>query len=238
MRLENSELEYATDTNITSLARLDNDIYKNKINLKLEATLKRTMDIIVSIFGVLALIPITIGIYIANIICKDKGPIFYCQNRIGKNGKIFKMYKFRSMVVGADELLEKYLSETEEARKEFKEYKKLQNDPRVTKVGKFIRKTSIDEIPQFINVLKGQMTLVGPRPYLEKEKEDMNGYYKYIVSCKPGITGLWQVSGRSNCSFAERIDFDMAYYYKNNLKTDIKILFKTVEKILAREGAI
>ena len=238
MRLENSELEYATDTNITSLARLDNDIYKNKINLKLEATLKRTMDIIVSIFGVLALIPITIGIYIANIICKDKGPIFYCQNRIGKNGKIFKMYKFRSMVVGADELLEKYLSENEEARKEFKEYKKLQNDPRVTKVGKFIRKTSIDEIPQFINVLKGQMTLVGPRPYLEKEKEDMNGYYKYIVSCKPGITGLWQVSGRSNCSFAERIDFDMAYYYKNNLKTDIKILFKTVEKILAREGAI
>ena len=198
MRLENSELEYATDTNITSLARLDNDIYKNKINLKLEATLKRTMDIIVSIFGVLALIPITIGIYIANIICKDKGPIFYCQNRIGKNGKIFKMYKFRSMVVGADELLEKYLSENEEARKEFKEYKKLQNDPRVTKVGKFIRKTSIDEIPQFINVLKGQMTLVGPRPYLEKEKEDMNGYYKYIVSCKPGITGLWQVSGRSN----------------------------------------
>lgn len=238
MRLENSELEYATDTNITSLARLDNDIYKNKINLKLEATLKRTMDIIVSIFGVLALIPITIGIYIANIICKDKGPIFYCQNRIGKNGKIFKMYKFRSMVVGADELLEKYLSENEEARKEFKEYKKLQNDPRVTKVGKFIRKTSIDEIPQFINVLKGQMTLVGPRPYLEKEKEDMNGYYKYIVSCKPGITGLWQISGRSNCSFAERIDFDMAYYYKNNLKTDIKILFKTVEKILAREGAI
>lgn len=238
MRFENGELDYVADSNTISLIRLDDSIYKSKINSKIEMILKRTIDITVSIFGILTLIPLTIGIYIANIVCKDKGPIFYCQNRIGKNGKLFKLYKFRSMVVDADEQLERYLSENEEARKEYDEYKKLKNDPRITKVGKFIRKTSIDEFPQFINVLKGEMTLVGPRPYLEKEKEDMNGYYKYIITCKPGITGLWQTSGRSKCNFAKRIDYDMAYYYKNNLKTDMKILFKTFKKIIMREGAI
>ena len=138
-------------------------------------------------------IPLTIGIAIANLICKDNGPIFYSQYRMGKNGKLFKMYKYRSMVVGADEKLKKYLEENEEARKEYKKYKKLKHDARVTKVGEFIRKTSLDEFPQFINVLKGDMSLVGPRPYLEREKEDMNGYYKYITTFKPGLTGLWQV---------------------------------------------
>ena len=103
------------------------------------------------------------------------------------------MYKFRSMVIGADEKLKKYLEENEEARLEYKKYKKMKDDPRVTKIGKFIRKTSLDEFPQFINVLKGDMSLVGPRPYLEREKEDMTYFYKYIVSCKPGVTGLWQV---------------------------------------------
>ena len=148
------------------------------------------------------------------------------------------MYKYRSMIVGADDKLEKYLEENEEARKEFKQYKKLKDDPRVTKVGKFIRKTSIDEFPQFINVLKGEMSLVGPRPYLEKEREDMNGYYQYIVTCKPGLTGLWQVSGRNDCTFDERIDLDMEYYNNHNLKMDVKIIFKTVEKILKKEGAM
>ena len=103
------------------------------------------------------------------------------------------MYKYRSMVIGADEKLSTYLKENEEARKEYSKYKKLKNDPRITKVGKFIRKTSIDEFPQFINVLLGQMSLVGPRPYLPREQEDMGNYYKYIIQCKPGITGYWQV---------------------------------------------
>ena len=212
--------------------------YKSKSSTKVEKILKRMIDIIVSIFGIIALIPLTIGIYIANLICKDNGSIFYCQNRIGKDGKLFRLYKYRSMVVGADEILEQYLAENEEARKEYKEYKKLKDDPRVTKVGQFIRKTSLDEFPQFINVLKGEMSLVGPRPYLEREKEDMNGYYKYIITCKPGLTGLWQVSGRSDCNFSERIDLDMAYYYNHSLKSDIKILFKTAEKLVKREGAI
>lgn len=238
MEIKKGNLEYAANDNITSLVPEDAFDVQKKSLKRLDKFLKRSIDIIASIFGVILLLPLTIGIYIANLICKDKGPVFYTQNRIGQNGKIFKMYKYRSMVVGADDILEKYLEENEEARKEYKEYKKLKDDPRVTKVGKFIRKTSIDEFPQFINVLKGDMSLVGPRPYLEKEKEDMNGYYKYIVTCKPGLTGLWQISGRSDCTFDERIDLDMEYYNNHNLKSDIKILFKTAMKIIKKEGAI
>ena len=142
------------------------------------------------------------------------------------------------MVIGADEKLKKYLEENEEARLEYKKYKKMKEDPRVTKIGKFIRKTSLDEFPQFINVLKGDMSLVGPRPYLEREKEDMTYFYKYIVSCKPGVTGLWQVSGRSDVTFEDRMRMDMEYFRRNGLRVDVKILRKTVEKLLRKEGAV
>ena len=121
---------------------------------------------------------------------KDKGPLFFSQDRIGKNGKLFKMYKFRTMVVGADDVLKELLSKDEEARKEYAKNKKLKDDPRVTKIGKFLRSTSLDEFPQFFNVLKGDMSLVGPRPYLPREEDDMGYYYYYITQCKPGITGL------------------------------------------------
>lgn len=199
---------------------------------------KRIIDVIGAIIGVLLLIPITIGIYIAKIILKDKGPIMYTHNRIGKDGKIFKMYKFRSMVEGADEILFKYLEENEDAREEYKINKKLKDDPRITKIGKFIRKTSIDEFPQFINVLKGDMSLVGPRPYLPREREDIGEYYPYIVAVKPGITGLWQVSGRNGVTFEQRLGLDKQYYEKRNMKTDLKILTKTVLKVCNKEGAI
>ena len=238
MEVKNSDIEFIANNNITSITALEELRIRNKETTKLELITKRTVDIVVSIFGIIALIPLTIGIYIANLISKDNGPIFYTQERIGQNGKIFKMYKYRSMVVGADEKLKKYLEENEEARKEYKKYKKLKKDPRITKVGSFIRKTSLDEFPQFINVLKGEMSLVGPRPYLEREKEDMNGYYQYIIACKPGITGLWQTSGRNNVTFNDRIDLDMNYYYNHSLKLDLKILFGTVKKLIIREGAI
>lgn len=199
---------------------------------------KRIIDVIGAIIGILLLIPITIGIYIAKIILKDKGPIMYAHNRIGKDGKIFKMYKFRSMVEGADEILEKYLAENEDAREEYKVNKKLKDDPRITKIGKFIRKTSIDEFPQFINVLKGDMSLVGPRPYLPRERDDIGEYYPYIVAVKPGITGLWQVSGRNDVTFKQRLELDKKYYEKRNIKTDLKILTKTALKVCDKEGAI
>ena len=200
--------------------------------------LKRIVDIIGALCGIIMLVPMTIGIYIANLIVGDNGPIFYSQNRIGKDGKIFKMYKFRSMVMGADEKLEKYLEENEEARKEYKINKKLKNDPRITKIGMFIRKTSIDEFPQFVNVLKGDMSLVGPRPYLPREIDDMGKAYPYITAVKPGVTGLWQVSGRNDVTFAERLNFDIEYYHNHNLNYDVKILVKTIQKLIKKEGAL
>lgn len=211
---------------------------RNKTVLKFEKIIKRFMDILGGGIGVLTLIPLTLIIWIANKLVKDEGPIFYTQERIGKNGKIFKMYKYRSMVIGADEKLTKYLEENEDAREEYKKYKKLKNDPRITVIGKILRKTSLDEFPQFINVLKGDMSLVGPRPYLPREKEDMNGFFKYITSCKPGLTGFWQVNGRSEVTFTDRLSMDMNYYYSHNLKLDIKLLFKTISKIVKKDGAI
>ena len=211
---------------------------RKKAVLRFERIIKRLIDIIGGGIGVLTLIPLTLIIWISNRIVKDNGPVFYTQERIGQNGKIFKMYKYRSMVVGADEKLEKYLAENENAREEYKKYKKLKNDPRITIIGKILRKTSLDEFPQFINVLKGDMSLVGPRPYLLREKEEMNGFFKYITSCKPGITGLWQTSGRSDTTFTERLTLDMSYYYNHSLKSEIKILYKTVRNVIKKEGAI
>lgn len=232
-----SEILYQ-DSNMENVSLIPIKLERNRIIVKIEKILKRALDILGGIFGSICLIPITIGIWIANKIIGDKGPVFYTQERIGQNGKIFKMYKYRSMVIDADERLEKYLEENEEAREEYREYKKLKNDPRITKIGKFIRKTSLDEFPQFINVLKGEMSLVGPRPYLPREKEDINGFFNYITSCKPGITGLWQTSGRSSTTFTDRLTLDMSYYYDHTLKSDIKILYKTVENVIKKEGAI
>ncbi len=221
-----------------ALIPLQRNLDRNRAVLRIETILKRFIDIIGSIVGIVCLIPLTIIIWIANLIVKDNGPIFYTQERIGKNGKIFKMYKYRSMVVGADEKLKEYLEKNEEARKEYAEYKKLKNDPRITKIGAFLRKTSLDEFPQFINILKGEMSLVGPRPYLPREKEEINGFFNYIMSCKPGLTGFWQVNGRSDVTFTDRLDMDMKYYYNHNLKMDIKILKDTFVNVVKKEGAI
>lgn len=238
MDVKNDVLSLEHD-NIENLALIPKNVDRSKTVLKVEKTLKRLLDILGGFCGLLVLIPLTIGVWIANKLSKDNGPIFYTQEkRIGQGGKIFTMYKFRSMVVGADEKLKEYLAENEEAREEYKKYKKLKNDPRITKVGKILRKTSLDEFPQFINVLKGEMSLVGPRPYLLREKEEINGFFKYITSCKPGITGLWQTSGRSNTTFTERLTMDMEYYYNHTLKQDIKIMYKTVKNVIKKEGAI
>ena len=220
-----------------ALTRKITSLDRSKIILKFESMTKKLIDIMAGIIGTILLIPLTIGVFIGNLINGDKGPIFYKQKRIGKDGKEFTMYKFRSMVVGADEILFNYLEKNEEEKKEYKKYKKLKNDPRITKVGKFLRKTSLDEFPQFINVLKGEMSLVGPRPYLPREKEEINGFFKYITSLKPGITGYWQINGRNDVTFVDRLQMDMDYYYRHTLKIDIKIVLKTVGKIVKKEGA-
>lgn len=232
------EAEIIHNNEIVDVKMLDTYKKDNKILVHLEQATKRFIDIIGGIVGLFLLIPITIGVYIANRICGDNGPVFYVQKRIGKNGKTFKMIKYRSMVVGAEEKLKKYLAENEEARKEYSTYKKLKNDPRITKAGAFLRKTSLDELPQLLNVLTGDMTLVGPRPYLPGEKEDMGEYYNIITKCKPGITGLWQISGRSEATFDQRLDMDIKYYKSTNLINDIKLLIKTGLKVFKKEGAM
>ncbi len=197
---------------------------------------KRAFDITASGLALVMLSPVFIVTSLA-IKKEDKGPAFLKQERIGKNGKRFTMYKFRSMVKNADEKLFELLEQDEQARKEYKINKKLKNDPRVTKVGEFIRKTSIDELPQLINVLKGDMSLVGPRPYLPREIEDMGEHYDTIVESKPGITGLWQVSGRSNTTFNERLIIDEKYNENKGFFYDMGLLTKTVGVVIGKDGA-
>ena len=214
-------------------------LYNNKVVYAITIVTKRFIDICAGLAGMCILIPLTIILYIVKIMENDKGPLFFSQERIGKDGKLFKMYKFRTMVVGADEVLEKMLKEDEAARVEYEKNKKLKNDPRITKVGKLLRSTSLDEFPQFVNVLKGDMSLVGPRPYLPREEEDMGYYYYYITKCKPGITGLWQVSGRSELCFEDRLELDLEYYKDDvGVFSDLGIAAKTVSKTLKREGAV
>jgi undecaprenyl-phosphate galactose phosphotransferase len=142
------------------------------------------------------------------------------------------------MVVGAEEILQKHIDEQTDIGKEYIEHKKIKNDPRITKAGKFLRAASLDEFPQFINVIKGQMSLVGPRPYLPIEKEDMGEYYDYIIQMKPGVTGPWQVAGRNNLEFEDRLELDKEYGDRRGNRRDIVIIFMTIEKVIKREGAI
>ena len=199
--------------------------------------LKRLIDIIAGIIGLLILLPIELVIKIISMCNGDFHKIIFVQKRIGKNGKEFDFYKFRSMVPNADEVLFKLLEENEEIRKEYQENKKLKDDPRITKVGKFIRRFSIDELPQLINVLKGDMTLIGNRPYLPREKDDMGKYFNDIVKTKPGITGYWQVSGRSDVSFKARLKMEQFYSNNFGFKMDISILGKTFGAVFGHKGA-
>lgn len=198
---------------------------------------KRIMDILGSLVGILALIPLSIYVYYKNRKEGDKDPIFFTQQRIGKDGKPFKIYKFRTMVPNAEQVLEDLMEKDPAIKKEYLTNKKLENDPRITKAGKMLREKSLDEFPQFINVLRGEMSIVGPRPYLLREKEDMGYAYKSIINCKPGVTGMWQTHGRSDVSFEERLELD-DYYYRNwNLWLDVTLLIKTVKLVIHGSGA-
>jgi undecaprenyl-phosphate galactose phosphotransferase len=199
---------------------------------------KRAFDVLVGFLGILLILPLAVLIKIAFLLTGDHNKVLIKQNRIGKDGKIFGMYKFQTMVADADERLYELLETDESFRKEYELNKKVKNDPRVTKVGKFLRATSLDEVPQFINVFLGQMSLVGNRPYLPREKNDMGVYYRYIVSSKPGITGLWQTSGRSNTTFHERLMIEKRYSGHQGLILDTKIIIKTIAQVLKKEGAV
>lgn len=236
MYVQVKDEENMQEENVSSITNNTKKRIENMKNI-IYKFLKRTIDIIGALMGIIILLPMTVIIYITNIVVKDNGPVFFKQERIGKDGKLFKFYKYRSMVINADDKLSKYLAENEEAREEYKRYKKLRNDPRITKVGRFIRKTSIDEFPQFINVLKGQMSLVGPRPYLPREINDMGESINEIIKVKPGLTGLWQVNGRSDTTFEDRLRIDKEYVQKRGMKLDTKIFIWTIGKVFIKEGA-
>ena len=184
--------------------------------------LKRTIDIIGSLCGLILLSPVLI---ITGILIKleSKGPIIFVQKRVGINGQEFNMYKFRSMIVNAEELKEKLKDKNEMSGPMFK----IKDDPRITKVGKFIRKTSIDELPQLINILKGDMSLVGPRPSLPKEVEEFEPWMRKRLEVKPGLTCYWQVSGRNNIDFENWMKLDIKYVNERSFILDIKLIFKT-----------
>ncbi len=222
----------------SEVSTLTNDhtiVYKLKRVLYLSS--KRIFDILISLIGLALLVPLALLVKLCYIITGDFHSIFFVQDRIGKNGKHFKFFKFRSMVYNADEVLFKMLEENPEMAAEYKKIKKLKNDPRITKMGKIIRKFSIDEMPQFINIFLGDMSLVGNRPYLPREKEDMGKYYDDIIKTKPGLTGYWQVSGRSNVTFLQRLKLEQEYSQKACFLLDCKIFFKTFKVVLFGKGA-
>lgn len=196
-------------------------------------TVKRFIDIFVSIVALILLIPIFTIIALLIKIDNPKGYIFFSQERVGTNQEIFKMYKFRSMYNDAEQKLENLLKYNEIDGAMFK----LKKDPRVTKIGKYLRAYSLDELPQLLNVIKGDMSLVGPRPPLVREVEKYTNYDKQRLLVKPGISGLWQVSGRNSLSFEQMVELDLKYIKESSIGNDIKILFKTVIVVIKKENA-
>lgn len=194
---------------------------------------KRMMDIILSLLVSLILLPFFIAL-IAIIKLDSPGPAFFAHKRYGKNGEFIKIYKFRSMYKNAQEML---LNLTPEQKKEFQENFKLKNDPRITKVGKFLRRTSLDELPQLFNILIGDMSIVGPRPIIEKELDKYGIYAEKFLSVKPGLTGMWQISGRSDTTYAERVLLDMEYIDSRTFWGDFIIIFKTILVVFRKSGA-
>ena len=194
---------------------------------------KRVFDVILSGLAIVVLSPLMLGLAIA--VRSDGGPAIYSQKRVGKNGKHFRIYKFRSMCVNADspEMLAKLATMNEMDGPAFK----IKNDPRITKVGRFIRRTSLDELPQLFNIFKGDMTIVGPRPPLESEVRQYTDYQLQRLQVKQGLTCYWQCSGRNNINFDEWVELDLKYIRERSLWTDIKILFRTIPAVLSGDGA-
>ncbi|MDN4523945.1 sugar transferase [Fictibacillus fluitans] len=215
---------------------ISNEINNLKKEYGAQRFIKRSMDIIGALIGLILFFPVFLVIATFYLFGEAKGPIFFKQKRIGQNGEAFYIYKFRSMIVNAEEklksnriLYEKYLRNNYKLEPE--------EDPRITRIGKFLRKTSIDELPQFLNVLKGDMSLVGPRPVVKEELNEYKQKEFIFLSVKPGLTGYWQVCGRSDVGYPERVDIELFYVYNQSIWLDIKILIKTVLLVVIRKGA-
>ena len=201
-----------------------------------ERTVKRAIDIVGASVFFLVCGPLYLLVALGVRISMGR-PIHFWQNRLGEHGQRFRFYKFRSMVHNSEDVLDEFLSRNDMARTEWDTFQKLEKDPRITPIGQLIRKMSLDELPQFWNVLKGDMSLVGPRPCMERQKSLYGKNWEHYCAMQPGITGLWQVSGRNRLPYAKRVDLD-AYYVNNwSLWLDIKILFKTVRTVITGDGS-
>ena len=204
-----------------------------EIKGKIYRGFKRIVDIILGCIGLVLLSPVFLILAIC-IKIDSKGPVIFAHKRIGKNGKEFNMYKFRSMYENAEEMIENF---NEEQKREWQENFKLENDPRITKVGKFLRKTSLDELPQIVNIIKGDLSIIGPRPIVDEELEKYGENKEKFLSITPGLTGYWQANGRSNTTYEERMQMELYYIDNQSLWLDIKIFFKTIVSVLKKEGA-
>ena len=204
---------------------------------------KRSFDVFCGLMGCLILLPLLIVVKIAYILTGDKAPIILKQQRLTQNGETFTLYKIRSMITGkngsleAANLLEELFEKNPELREEYKKTKKLKNDPRITKVGKILRKTSLDEFPQFINVLRGDISVIGNRPYLPGERDDMGYFAKDVLSTKPGIISYWAINGRNDVYFFERLHLEQYYSKNQSLSLDAKIAFRAFGTVFKAEGA-
>lgn len=218
------------DVMLENVKKLDKTFnYKNAYGV-----IKRSLDVTLSAIALITLSPIFL--IIAAIIKLDsKGPVFFIHKRIGKDGKEIGIYKFRSMVQNAEDMIAEF---TEEQKKEFRENYKLQDDPRVTKIGKILRKTSLDELPQILNILKGDLSIIGPRPVIKRELEKYENNKEKFLSVKPGLTGFWAANGRSDTTYSERVQMELYYIDHMSLKMDIKIFFKTIISVIKKEGAM
>ncbi len=226
-----NSLQKTMDEQQLVVEKIDECVSKSKI--KAYDILKRFIDIIIGTIGLIICIPIFIIIGIA-IKIDSKGPVFFKHKRIGKHGKKLEIYKFRTMIENAEEAMKNF---TEEQKKEFAENFKLENDPRVTRVGKILRKTSLDELPQIINILKGEMSIIGPRPVVRSELEKYGSNQDKFLSVAPGLTGYWAANGRSDVSYEERMALELYYVNNRSLILDMKIFFKTIGSVLKGRGA-
>ena len=215
------------------------EIHSKNMSLKyFYFVLKRIFDVLCSFVGILFLLPMAIIIKLIMVCSGDFKSIFFKQKRLGKYGKIISIYKFRTMLPNAEEVLAKWLEENEEIREEYYRTRKLENDPRITKIGKILRVTSLDEFPQFINVFKGEMSLIGPRPIVPDEIENYNKEEaKKFLSLRPGLTGYWAANGRSCTTYQKRRNLELYYVEHCSIWLDVKIIFLTIVKVLKRDGA-
>ncbi|MDR6719047.1 sugar transferase [Paenibacillus sp. 2003] len=195
--------------------------------------MKRMLDLLGSFIGLIILCPLFAVIGLLIKIEAPQGSVFFRQVRVGQNGKEFHMYKFRSMVANAEDLLEQLIDQNEVNGNMFK----MKNDPRITRIGKFIRKTSLDELPQLWNVFRGEMSLVGPRPALPREVKNYTSYDRQRLQMIPGCTGLWQVSGRNSVGFEEMVELDLTYARERSMMVDIKIIFRTFKVLVGSKDA-